>query len=762
MSLLNRHKKIILISFLSTILIGVALWFFTSVGDVVKRETAQLLKKEFIPVQNMSIESRDVFSQKDSIYKDFRNHFRFHFQTIALAQFSDSSKLIVISEPPPYFDIDSVKSIFAEFTHSVEVKTHPMGYDGFVKDIVISIANATQENIDNRVKTLSKLLYLSDYKPVVTALPVQENRVYFSKENLDYQISLYEFNQWFIEDQEIFIDLKDTTQKLSIDKIFKTHKKGVFFSENPGFVAWAIEKKSDLKDQLNYIRQFTLDADLILGALADSSMLVIIGREREASLQTLPPLQVESILLLASVTEKELSQSLDVNDFLAGKMKSGRDWCPTYLSKELENTEFGHLMTITDIFLKDWSESGTIQESNYRYPEPPYYPFKQPLFKMLGINELVYNWNTADAMYAIDLDQVTIYTLNRTGSLPVSYFNSPESGRTIGRSYENKAYNYFATLGNTELARVVQYTALYQLFMDNGITYKGENYTSFPKNKPYLLLKPVKNLLEVFKNITAEQMVFIADSVTRRTYEGYHKTKLEEQLQKNEQQYNYVYTEEHKGRIIDEYLKNSKESLRKEFVTVRNMLKKLTEDQFVQVAKQLAYPRGEVVNTQERYQVFLKAKKLRDLINHIGKSNLDLLGLDLQDVKNYFVNNLGGSSAKYLKTPSVIITFNDFYTTGGHNLSSKISRVKTMKNYKKVRPGGNDFVAESATPPNSTPKAPTASTPTSSSKPKTNSSKGSQTSTASPKPTKTVAKSTPAVRKRSDVIPVTNRGQRGL
>lgn len=757
MRFLNRKKSIFLITFVSILLLGVSLWHFTSIGDLVKKQTAQLLKTEFIPIQNMTLESRDVFAQKDSTYKHFRDHFRFHFQTIALAKFADSSKLIVISEPPPYFEVDSIKTIFADFNHSVEIVKHPMGYDGFVKDIVISIANATDENIDLRIKKLSKLLYLSDYKPVVTNLPVKEDRVYFSKDNLDYQISLYEFNQWFIEDQEVFIDLQDTTQKFTIDKIFKTRKRGVFFSENPGFVAWAIEKKSDLKDQLNYIRQFTLDADLILGALADSSMLVIIGREREASLATLPPLQVESILLLASVTEKELSQSLDVNDFLAGKMKSGRDWCPTYLSKELENTEFGHLMTITDIFLKDWSENGTIQESNYRYPEPPYYPFAQPLFKMLGINELAYNWNTSDAMYAIDLDQVTIYTLNRTGSLPVSYFNSPESGKSIGRSYEKKAYNYFATLGNTDLARVVQYTALYQLFMDNGISYKGETYNAFPKNKPYLLLTPVKNVLHLFKTLTDQQIAFVSDSVTSKTFKGYHRSKLEEQLQKNEQQYNFTYTQDQKERIIEDYLRNYKESLRKEFVTVRNLLKKMADSEFNILAKQLAYPRGERINTHEMYQIFLKSRKVRDLINHIGKNNLDLLGLNLQDVKNYFVNSLGGSSAKYLKTPSVIITFNDFYTTGGHNLSSKISRVKTMKNYKRSSSGGSDYVADNSTPSNNNPKT-TQPTTTKSKTSKTKSTKITTTTTTS----KPAPKSTPTVRKRTAVIPATQRGQRGL
>lgn len=748
-------KKWIIIGFIIGFLIlMLSLYLFTSLKDVVKKQTSTLFKTEFIPSQNMSIESRDVFQQKDTLYNQFRSQFQYHYQTIGLASFPDSSRMILISDPPPHFEIDSIKSIFKEFVHSVEFKKHKMGYDGYSTDIIISIANATSENIELRVKELSKILFLSDYKPAITQLPLKSGRVYFTKENIDYQISLYEFNQWFMEEDELFIDLQDTSKQFSVETIFKTKKKGVFFSENPGFVAWAIQKKSDLKEQLSYIRQFTLDADLILGALSDSSMLVIIGRERESSLEELPPLQVESILLLASVTEKELSQSLDVNDFLAGKMNNGRDWCPTYLSKELENTEFGHLMTITDILLKDWSEKGTIQEGNYRYPEPPYYPFERPLFKMLRINELVYNWNTADAMYAIDLDNVTIYTLNRTGSLPVSYFNSPESGRSIGRSYENKAYNYFATVGNTDLARVVQYTALYQLFIDNGITYKGETFNAFPKNKPYLLLSPVKNMLALFKNLTDQQIENIADSVSRRRYEGFHKKKIEEKLDENEQIFPVKYSQTQREQIHADFIKNEMDHLRKILRSSKTLLNQLSEEQFNKVSRMLAYPRGERVNSQETYQIFLKAKKLRELINAIGKNNLDILGLDLQDVKNYFVNNLSGSAAKYLKTPSCIITFNDFYTTGGHNISSRISRVKTMKNYKR----STAYVPENTSDSPTTTNAPKTTKGT-----KGTGGKGTVKTTKATTGTPTTKKTTSGkIRSRGEVIPVKVRAKRGF
>ena len=80
----------------------------------------------------------------------------------------------------------------------------------------------------------------------------------------------------------------------------------------------------------------------------------------------------------------------------------------------------------------------------------------------------------------------------------------------------------------------------------------------------------------------------------------------------------------------------------------------------------------------------LQSRKVNHLLNSINKSNLYTLNIDLNDFKNNYVTHLNTSSAPYVKTPSVIITFNDFYTTGGHNLSSKINRVNSMTHYKKT------------------------------------------------------------------------------
>ena len=748
-------------------------WLFqtTDIVEVVKKETAKLLVYEYIPNQKIDLDTREAFLKKDSIYTDFRKKYRFHFQTVGMAHFSDSSRMILISEPPPHFEIDSIQSIFVKFTHAVEVKKHKIGYDGRISDVMILLGNATDENVRNLLPKLYKELFFSDYKPKPVSLPADNERIYFTKSNIDYRISLHEFNEWFIENEEPFFMLDDTTRTETVQSIFKEQRRGIYFSCLPGFVAWAISKKSDLAEQLEHIRQFTLDADLILGALSDSATLVVIGREREASLDELPPLNVESILLLASITEKELSQSLDVNDLMAGKMRDGKDWCPTYLSKELENTEFGHLLTITDILLKDWSERGTIQEAYYRYPKPGYYPFDKPLFKKLGLNELVYNWNTANVMFAIDLDDITIYTLNRTGALPVSYFNSQERSVSIGRKYENQAYHYFATSGNTDLARVVQYTALYQLFIDNEITYSGDVYTAFPAHKPTLLKKPASNLMEIYKNLTPEDIHYLSDTSSKLKFADYQKEKVLEQLRDNEQKYDFAYTDEQREKIFKDVINNGKRDISNEFYQVRSMLLALSDEKFQQLAKYVACPRCTRIRNAEDYNVMLKGKQINKLTWNIGKNYLYLLGVELSDVKNYYVNNLASSSGRYVKTPSVIITYNDFLTTGGHNLSSKISRVKTMTNYKPTNYTPEDYKSREIQPANNNPVSdnpPTVASKPATPAPKSPAGTANPTATAS-KPTTTTSKpatpaaaTKPATRPRSEVISTAPRQQRGF
>lgn len=753
----NRPKKyIVLFSCIIPIVIGCFLLFDNNskVMENIKQQTASLMKKEYIPNQHVDIESTMAYQHTDSVYDLFRKHYRMHYQTLGTATFADSSRLLLISEPAPFFEPDTLEKILTKYTHSTINKHFKIGYDGRITDILIVLANATSENVDSLVARISRHQYLSNYKPNAINLLENKKRQYFAKENLDYQITLSDFDNWFFQSGERFIDTKDTAKSLTVNEMFRQKRKGVFFSKAPGLVAWCIRRNTDLSKQVGDIRRFALDADLILGALRDSSTLVIIGRERESSLQTLPPLRVETVLLIASISSKELSQSLDINDCMAGKMPNGHDWCPTYLSKELENTELGHLLTITDVLLKDWSEKGTIQESCYHYPSPGHFPFEQPLFEKLGLDQLVYNWNTANTMYAIDLPTHTIYTLNRTGALPVSYFNSQERSESVGSVYERQAGNYFAQCGNTDIARVVQYTALYQLFMDNGIHYKGKLlHTSFPSNKPYLLAQSCRTLLNVLKGLSDTQIEYLSDSVSRMQFHAFGQKQINKQLRENESQYNFSYTQERQKEIYKDAQHQQKNYLSKQLQETRSLLSGLSSESMDKLARYLSYPRGTTINTTEKYHRMLQARRINDLLRTIGKNNLTLIGINLSKVKDSYVGNLSKSSGRYLKTPSIIVTYNDMYTTGGHNISSKISRVSSTTNYK----------ATSSAPPHPSSAPKPQATPTGNAKPYS----GTSTKTSSTYKPSTTSKpsSVPhsgSGRPRSSVIPSTARSSRGF
>lgn len=455
-----------------------------------------------------------------SIYNDFRTKYPFHFQTVGLAEYPDNSCLFLIAEPTPEVTEEGIRQVLSQFDYSLDIKKHQLGYDGYIKDVLIVVRSVSHGQTIQLEKKLHKLLYASDYKAerATLELPVKKGKAFFSKDNINYKISLAELHDWFITKNELFFDAQG--QRFGVKNLLNSTRSGVYLSDNPGFVAWVINKNDNLYQKKSDIRQFTLDSDLLLGAFSNSKKLIVIGRERQAgSLQEIQPLCIETILMLAAYQNPSLSQSLDMNDVLAGRVQSRNyDWCPTYLSDILENTEYGDLLTINDVLLKGWSESGKLQFFDVKYPSPKTYPFKKPLSDQVlgpdGQKCIVYNWNTTDVVYSMRMSDYSIYALSNTGSLPISYFNDQSSNVSLGESYEKIAYKYFAEINNTDLARAVQYSFLYSVFYDNDI-YAHTTYLTkkAPSIKPYLLESKVRTLLDNIKNSSPSEIVNIAHTI---------------------------------------------------------------------------------------------------------------------------------------------------------------------------------------------------------------------------------------------------------
>ena len=243
----------------------------------------------------------------------------------------------------------------------------------------------------------------------------------------------------------------------------------LLFSVEEGFVVWLVNtKKIKAGDELFRVnaRKFALDSDLIIGAFGKKGgNVAVIARERQVPVMVLPPLRAETLVLLATTTNESLAQSYERHNVFAGKLKGSRDVAPIYLSDELWHTEYGNLLNITDQMLKSWSENGSIEYIDFDYPKPVDWAFNDGALADIQATMLTYNWNTKGAGYIVEDDKYDVYAINRTGSLPVSYFPDGMEGQMDDKVYdaEELAYDFFSQLNNPELVRVVQYAAFYQI-----------------------------------------------------------------------------------------------------------------------------------------------------------------------------------------------------------------------------------------------------------------------------------------------------------
>lgn len=678
-------------------------------------------------------QSVEAYKHSNSVYDEFRTKYPFHFQCIGKAEYPDKSCLFLISEPSPAVTENAIRKVFGSSDYSLQIKQQKLGYDGYIKDVIIAVSSVTHDQVIKLEKTLHRLLFSSDYKAerATLQLPVSEERKFFSSKSLNYQVSLAELHNWFINNKDKELFLMPNNQNASVSSLLKNSQAGVYLSDKPGFVAWVINKNEDLSKQKPSIRNFVLDSDLILGAFSNAQKLIIIGRERDCSVSELPPLCTETILMLASCSQPQLSQSLDIMDVLAGKITSRNiDWCPTYLSDELENTEYGNLLTITDLILKGWSEAGQMEDSDFDYPLPSRYPFTKPLLEILqdkqlqsaaslGINtifdnSLVYNWNTEGAIYSMKMPDYSIYAISSTGALPVSYFNDQHSAVSIGKDYEQKAYDYFANINNTDLARVVQYQTLYSIFFDNQL-FLATPLPSYSQNaKQYLLEKYTNTILVGLKDISSTQKTNLARNLAIEFVSKHDDSAFKEEIKRARQQFEESIQEkikqeglsptdwqakQYRNTNLEKFEKNADEwilqnknawtsqievLISQKIDEVQQLLKRMSDKKFTQTCRYMSYPRGnngvEIVNEDEIIQLLNGITGLS--VAGIFKSEVySSFGVDLAQVMDYYSQSLKSESSRWIKTPTLTRTFEGYHAVGGHNLLASMKRVKTLTEY---------------------------------------------------------------------------------
>jgi hypothetical protein len=435
-------------------------------------------------------------------WAELRRTRRLHLQTIATCALEDGGTTVIVTEPPPHVSAASAKAFLG--ARALQILSTPMGHDGHVSDIVLELPAQSPEELEERLTSLSSYLFGSAQGDYVLSLPVAPLATR-ANADLDLSVGAEDLRRWLFDERLAlrpeFGGATTTAQELSA-----TTAEGLFVSEPGGLVVWAVPHGADLGQHALECRRWSLRSDLVLGGVAGDKSVLIVGRERVLPVDQFPPLRVEEVLRLATVAASELQQSYERNHPLAGRFApERRDWAPILLSAELIDTEFGSLLNITDQLLKSWSESGAIEYENFDYPAPSKYPFDKPLSALLEASTLTFNWNTGGVGYEIAWpDGVRVFALHRTGALPVTYIPSgadelSAAALEAARTSEDKAYGWFAASGDVHLARVVQYTALFQLFRAFDVRAQRFVAPSTPSASQKLLRDAVKQALTRIK-----------------------------------------------------------------------------------------------------------------------------------------------------------------------------------------------------------------------------------------------------------------------
>ena len=408
-------------------------------------------------------QSKDPVATRD--WKQFRRTFPYHIQEIAVSERQGKERTVIVAEPPPFASLEEIVEAAGDGLVGYEVKKNPIGYDGWVKDVVLRLSG-DDVSIANAVSRLTYALFKTTYKAHVLPLPAQVVR---HELDLDLDVTPAEIENWLIEEGEVFVPVLGGAPA-TVDEIFGTTASRVFFSKGRGLVAWWIPAETRVDALASEVRQFALDSDLIIGAIHRAGGTLVIARERAVPVDDLPPLRFETVALLAGVSGEardELGQSYERNAPFAGAIAKRWDWAPIFLSPELVDTEYGSLLNITDQLLKGWSKHGQTTYLRFdQYPKPSSYPFPGSVRDELQTQgSVTYNWNTTGVGYSVDAGGSEIFALYRTGALPVSYIPDgvPRSDPRV-LEVEQTGYEYFAGIRDPNLIRVVQYAALYQVF----------------------------------------------------------------------------------------------------------------------------------------------------------------------------------------------------------------------------------------------------------------------------------------------------------
>lgn len=593
-------------------------------------------------------------ASSDATWRALRARYPYHVQGVALSPAdSDRTRTLIIAEPPPHVTLASIYALSPESFKAVGIARHSIGHDGWAKDVVAHLKPLDSRALSDLISRLHQLLFRTSYKAQLlrTEAPLAAAR------SLNLSVSPDELEGWLFRQNQRFVSFGSSTG-IPFETLLSSSDPGVYFSETGGLVAWTLSTARPLEESLIQARVFALETDSIVGAVGNEHHVAIIGRARQNPVLVVPPLRVETLLTLASADTRELGQSYERNTLFAGKYDK-KDWAPIYLSHELLNTEFGSLLNITDQILKSWSNNGNTEYKNFAYPKPLVFPFGRPLREEVRATRVTYNWNTEGLAHNVDLGSHKLIVFKDVGALPIHYIS--DSGRLF--FHESLARRYFAQRDDPNLARVVQYTALYQIFREFKISADGS--PSEPKlgEAKQVLRAEAAQLVRKLRSASREELRGIAQEFLKT--HAVKEPRMELRLQQDLLGYQ---------RALRALAKISGERI----------VELLAEFMAVPHPEPLQPQDGSPLTEAQRNDAFAKR------MERAGAAQMAPLLLQAMPMLSAMVKSpailsryadLSAKEAKeeWIHTPSLVISWNSkdpTRVTGGHNLTARVSRYR--------------------------------------------------------------------------------------
>lgn len=656
-----------------------------------------ILLSTFLYIKSLpaDIETTKAYASMENVWKEFREKNPYNIQIEGIKKFDDNSYIAILSEPNEQKSEEDILKFFEKYNCSVKSFTKSIGYDGWLKDAVVAFNDIDESDIPELSAELSKFLYKTDYKAAFLNLDTIPQHTAFSEHNLNLSVTEEELRKWLIDDDATVFPIRDEKNKCKFVELFndyKENKNHLYLSEQTGLVIWFVERGMISHETFGVeAREFSIDSDLVLGAIANEKVVAIIGRERCVPIYELPPMRVETLSLLASTSEDELAQSYERLNVFAGKLNGGKDFAPILLSERLWHTEYGSLLNITDQMLKSWSENGMVDYVDFDYPKPVNRAFDKGVVGDLNASELTYNWNTDGVGYIVDDDVYSIYAINRTGSLPVSYI--PGDATQISEhdkvyQAEQNAYDFFSNLASPELAKVVQYAGMYQIFKNFEISLSDYDNPTYPYVVP-----------DKLKDISYDMLTKVVnyDESTKQQITKHFRQRIEKSNSIIEKLSLMFYSRE----------------LETTMDTLSQVLGKVSrDDTFLRCAAnslvdrnaEIEYSSSDPIAPSVLFVNINKTSKedrVRNVLYYLNKNQQHLQSFveicfdnKKETYRDIYVSDNKDNSSNWIKCPTIVESWHtkdSTIVTGGHNLNSKITKFRVAKD---LKPGETRILEE--------------------------------------------------------------------